>query len=139
MENASLIEKSVRICFSCMSPLLEPNQRCEKCGHDNHYRTNGPGYLPGCILRDQYVVGKALGRGGFGITYIGFDLLLDRKVAIKEYYPADISSRNPETNEIAPFDEQSKKPFYDGIQRAKGKLALLHEWKEPPILSEHTM
>ena len=32
-------------------------------------------------------MGEMLGQGGFGITYIGFDLLLEQKVAIKEYYP----------------------------------------------------
>ena len=38
-------------------------------------------------IRDRYLVGEMLGQGGFGITYIGFDLLLEQKVAIKEYYP----------------------------------------------------
>ena len=132
MEITNINDKALRVCFSCMNPLSEPNQRCTRCGHDNRIRTNGPGYLPECILRGQYIVGKALGRGGFGITYIGYDLLLERKVAIKEYYPADISRRNPETNEIGPFDEQSRQPFYDGIQRAKREASIAARMEGTP-------
>ena len=42
---------------------------------------------PGTVLDDRYVLEDVLGEGGFGITYIGRDLSLDIKVAIKEYYP----------------------------------------------------
>lgn len=48
-----------------------------------------PNYvLPyGAILNGRYIVGKMLGRGGFGITYIGFDLMLQRKVARQGIFP----------------------------------------------------
>ena len=78
MEKETILERCAKICFSCMEQLSEANGKCHKCGHDNRLRTNGPGYLPGLVLADQYVVGKALGRGGFGITYIGYDLFLER-------------------------------------------------------------
>ena len=49
---------------------------------------------PGTVLLGRYLVGRALGEGGFGITYIGYDLRLELKVAIKEYYPVDRATRN---------------------------------------------
>ncbi len=48
---------------------------------------------PGTILANRYVVGYALGEGGFGITYIGMDERLGMKVAIKEYYPTGMVTR----------------------------------------------
>ena len=42
---------------------------------------------PGVRLQKRYIVGRALGFGGFGVTYIGWDMVLKRKVAIKEYLP----------------------------------------------------
>ena len=61
---------------------------CPACGRAYGSAKAEPFALkPGTILEGKYLVGEMLGQGGFGITYIGFDLLLEQKVAIKEYYP----------------------------------------------------
>lgn len=49
---------------------------------------------PGTLLNGRYLVGRSLGQGGFGITYIGRDKTLDIRVAIKEYYPSALVTRN---------------------------------------------
>src|SRR5262245_47128858 len=48
---------------------------------------------PRTILNEHYIIGWALGQGGFGITYLGFDLVAHRKLAIKEYFPIACSTR----------------------------------------------
>jgi serine/threonine protein kinase len=45
----------------------------------------------------DYRIDYALGRGGFGITYRAAHVLLERIVAIKEYYPQEYALRNTET------------------------------------------
>lgn len=74
-------------CFGCMAETQ--GYPCLRCGYDPENGNMEPYVLrPGTILNGKYLVGKVLGQGGFGITYIGFDLALERKVAIKEYYPS---------------------------------------------------
>ena len=45
-------------------------------------------------MNGRYLIGIALGEGGFGITYIARDLNLDVIVAVKEYYPFGYVNRN---------------------------------------------
>jgi len=79
-------------CYGCMR-IKTSTPFCEHCGHDERNR-NAPHQLPaGTVLREQYLVGKVLGQGGFGITYLGWDLYLDIPVAIKEYYPTGMVMR----------------------------------------------
>ena len=78
-------------CEKCMRP-LELGAVCEYCGQlpaapVHHLR-------PGSILQQKYFIGRAIGQGGFGITYIGRDLVLDTVVAIKEYYPSGEVNRD---------------------------------------------
>ena len=69
---------------------------CPHCGFDPRRVTGIEYALPmGTILAGKYLVGRVLGQGGFGITYVGWDIALERKVAIKEYYPSGQVSRNP--------------------------------------------
>ena len=78
----------VRRCVNCMEELKAGESICPHCGYDQQAREENPwGLQRGTILKGRYLVGNVLGHGGFGITYIGFDLVLSIKVAMKEYFP----------------------------------------------------
>lgn len=81
-------------CLNCMETYEGPGI-CPHCGFDNG-SYQGPPYVlgPNTILHGKYLIGRVLGQGGFGITYMGFDLSLEIKVAIKEYFPMNQSSRD---------------------------------------------
>lgn len=85
---------SLNYCVHCMEPVTPGEQVCPHCGKPNAIQAPVHHLKPGAVLRDKYMVGKALGEGGFGITYIGRDLTLDMRIAVKEYYPHGFSTRN---------------------------------------------
>ena len=102
-----------------MHPLREDEDICPQCGHNRKDEVKIEGHLPGCVLRDQYIVGKMLGRGGFGITYIGRDLFLDRVVAIKEYFPIGLAYRSSDMTVNAYTDETDRQDRFErGKKRA---------------------
>ena len=83
---------ALRRCYGCMN--LVEESVCPHCGY-SEFDKNEPNHLPaGTVLRGQYLVGKVLGHGGFGITYMGWDLYLEMLVAIKEFYPASTVNRD---------------------------------------------
>ena len=79
-------------CFRCMGQT--ENGVCKACGFNNGGYETPPHHLkPKTILNGKYVIGAAMGEGGFGITYVGYDLNLDIRVAIKEYFPSGMVTR----------------------------------------------
>ena len=78
---------------------------CPKCGlNEQELKNASQNFLqPGSRLNDRYTVGIALGQGGFGITYIGYDNVLGTRVAIKEYYPNDSAQRESESRTVRAF------------------------------------
>lgn len=103
-----------------MTP-ISGNASCPNCGLTAGTYVPSPHHLrPGTVLMDRYLVGRVLGEGGFGITYIGCDLRLELKVAIKEYYPVDKASRNAA---ISPeLTGYSVGPAREGFERGKKKF-----------------
>ncbi len=80
--------------IGCMNP-LDASGQCSCCHLDqDQYKPIPRCLLPGTVLTDRYILGRVLGEGSFGITYIGLDCVLDHRVAIKEYYPSDLVSRD---------------------------------------------
>lgn len=80
-----------------MKEIDEHTFLCPHCGFDNEH-IDGLEYAMklGTILHEQYLIGTVLGQGGFGITYVGYDISLELKVCIKEYYPMGQVSRSSE-------------------------------------------
>ena len=86
----------LNFCYGCMEPLEQGVTLCSRCGYDNSQPQNPDDLLPeGTILNGKYLIGKVLGRGGFGVTYLGLELNLLIKVAIKEYFPVGVGIRSP--------------------------------------------
>ena len=81
-----------RYCPYCVSK-IESGNSCPYCNYALIYQRKPHHLKPGTILNGKYLVGRVLGEGGFGITYIGRDLTLDLRVAIKEYYPKRVVGR----------------------------------------------
>lgn len=80
-------------CYGCMK-LKTSSPICEHCGYDERTRNESHRLPAGTVLKEQYLVGRVLGQGGFGITYLGWDIYLDIPVAIKEYYPSGVVMRD---------------------------------------------
>ena len=103
-------------CLGCMEDFR--GYPCPSCGYDPGKDKHMEYALPlQTILYGKYLVGKVLGQGGFGITYIGWDIALERKVAIKEYYPSGQVSRSPGTRNLTWYTtEAAEQAHRDGIQ-----------------------
>ena len=99
-------------CFDCMEELMPDGfcASCQKpCTSDNY-----PHHLqPGTVLNNKYLIGNCLGEGGFGITYIGRDLTLDMKVAVKEYYPNGYVNRNYTASPIVTATSENQRQIFD--------------------------
>lgn len=81
-------------CINCMQLIDDTLAFCPHCGYGQKQEEFFFGIRPGTILRGRYLTGRVLGQGGFGITYVGYDLTLDIKIAIKEYFPSGSVTRN---------------------------------------------
>ena len=84
-------------CYACMGELNTVGGVCPHCGFDN---TAGAAAQPehalpcGAVLAGHYLVGRVIGQGGFGITYMAWNLALEQRVCIKEYFPAGAAVRS---------------------------------------------
>lgn len=117
---------SKNYCPYCMTPVPE-GESCSVCGLTSGTYIPSPHHLPpGTVLMNRYLVGRVLGEGGFGITYIGCDLRLELKVAIKEYYPVDRATRNASASlEVTNFIGPSAKSFERGKQKFLGEAQVM--------------
>ena len=86
-----------KICYKCLKKKPSQDGPCPYCGYDNDKYAPREYFLPPFfLLKNNYLLGKALGTGGFGITYVALDIKLQRLVAVKELYIRSICKRDKE-------------------------------------------
>lgn len=106
-----------KYCPYCVSR-IDSGSSCPYCSYGATYSAKPHHLKPGTLLNNKYLVGRVLGEGGFGITYVGRDLTLDMKIAIKEYYPSAMAQRsNFESNSISVFNWTFSSDFKSGKEQ----------------------
>ena len=119
-----------------MNPLIPGSRICSKC-HNNADRYRPPSHHlpPGTVLHDRYVIGRAMGEGGFGITYIGYDPVLEIRAAIKEYYPVERCTRNSlKTREVELFAGISPGSFMRGREKFLREARILAKMDKQKVI-----
>ena len=105
-------------CLGCMAEYENGLKMCPLCGYEAGKITDSPLHmLPGTILLDRYLVGKVIGYGGFGVTYIGWDSILQQRVAIKEYLPSEFATRSMGQADVTVFGGNKAQQFADGMAK----------------------
>lgn len=107
-----------RRCLGCMELYPEEYDVCPNCGFTVDAEVENALHMyPGTILHDKYVIGKVIGYGGFGVTYLAWDTVLETKVAIKEYLPSEFSTRAAGQTQVTVFSGDKTKQFNDGLEK----------------------
>ena len=76
---------------------------------------------------------RILGHGGFGITYLGWNIALDIPVAIKEYLPADLAMREQDMS-VLPKSSGDEADFQWGLDRFLDEARVMARFKHPNIV-----
>lgn len=120
--------------------LLDENGHCAKCEFDaSSYQQPNMAPPLGTCLNERYFLGKVLGEGGFGITYVAWDIVLMVPVAVKEYFPSGIVTREkeePQTGTLQIYEGKSRLEFEKGKEDfLKEARSLSRFMKLPSIVS----
>ena len=120
--------------MGCMGLREDSGGPCKSCGFDETAYQAPPHHLPvRTILNGKYLIGRALGEGGFGITYLGWDLNLEMKLAIKEYYPSGFVTRDRSTSAtVTPFTGEKGDFFAHGRDKFMVEAKLLAKFYALP-------
>ena len=87
---------------------------------------------PGTRLKDFEII-RGLGFGGFGITYLGYDHVLEQGVAIKEYFPADFA-RRLENGEVVAKSAKTEEEFNWGLARFLDEAKIMAKLRHPNLV-----
>lgn len=123
----------MRRCMGCMEEYNEAEAVCPYCGYDEASKpAEGYHMLPGSVLAGKYIIGRTLGYGGFGVTYIGYDAELNRKIAVKEYLPGEFATRVPGQTQLTIYEGERREQFEAGIDKFMDEAKRLARFQNAP-------
>ncbi|MDZ4132357.1 MAG: hypothetical protein U1E11_04400, partial [Dethiobacteria bacterium] len=122
-----------RLCMGCMRERLEGEETCSNCGYLEGTAPDSPLYLPPrTILEGKYLIGRVLGQGGFGITYLAWDINLNIKLAIKEYFPQDLASRAAGHSQVSAYAGSMGSQYEYGLDKFLQEARTLAQFEGHP-------
>ena len=110
--------------------------RCLYCGRSaSEYVPLHRQLPPGTILQERYLLGAVLGEGGHGITYTGYDLILEIRVAVKEYFPIEHCTRNVSAGlEVNPLTGVQTRYYERGMEKYLSEARILAKMEKQQVI-----
>ncbi|MCC7277031.1 MAG: DUF1566 domain-containing protein [Chromatiaceae bacterium] len=105
---------------------------CPHCGWQAGQDNPPPALALGRVLDGRYRVGRVLGHGGFGITYLAWDDNLHLRLAIKEYFPRDSAGRGADGVSLAVYSGPAGDQFAYGLERFLEEARTLAHFDQHP-------
>jgi serine/threonine protein kinase len=124
-----------RYCAGCMTKAPDwPKCANAECTWDELARPRDRNLLRRhTVLLRKYYIGRMLGKGGFGITYLARDLSTASRVAIKEFFPKDQCFRHDDWERVC-SDDTDLKEFDYGRDRFLDEVHALANLDHPNIV-----
>ncbi len=125
---------------SCSETDRSEDRACAFCGWSTDLATQSGAQDPtqaclaaGTALRDEFIVGRTLGKGGFGITYLAWDARLRRRRAIKEFFPSGVALRGADGIAVEAAPERDEL-FRTGISEYLSEAQVLARFERHPCI-----
>lgn len=120
-----------QLCSGCFSAIKK--EPCKKCGFSESSYIPEKMTLPaGSILMGNFIIGRVLGKGGFGITYQAYDVKYDHIIAIKEYFPVELAIRIDGEPGLAVRDKKSAELFKQGVGKFYNEAEFIYRFADNP-------
>lgn len=130
----------MRYCYNCFQSMADGAAVCPSCGYKASAQTDKyPMALPpGTVLNGRYILGRVLGQGGFGITYVAQDHKTGSLVAVKEYFPDTMAARTGGPS-VSAYTGQREENFLYGKECFLNEAKTLAEFiGNPNIVRVHS-
>ena len=123
------------LCYNCFQEKPQAEGPCPYCGFElaENERDYPNALRAGTVLNGRYIIGRVLGQGGFGITYLAWDRKLQAKVAVKEFMPNDIATRIGTTVSVAMKSKSEE--FTYGAERFQEEARTLAKFMGQPNIA----
>ncbi len=89
----------------------------------------------GAVLQNgKYRIERVLGQGGFGITYLATQDILERKVAIKEFFMRDFCTREGDTSTVSLGSTANRETMERYMAKFLKEARIISELSHPNII-----
>lgn len=123
--------KGRHVCENCFEETED--SACPRCGYaPGESAVDHSMLVPGSVLLGKYIVGQVIGKGGFGVTYLAYDTVRDKKVAIKEYFPYGIARRSAESPRVCVTSGENSEIFELGAEKFYEEAKLVSRFNGSP-------
>ncbi len=122
-----------KLCYNCFKSVNGNDTICPYCKADLSGCNTAPALPRGTVLGGRYIIGKVLGQGGFGITYLAQDYKTKERVAVKEFFPEAMASR-ADGSSVAPYTGERGENYLYGKECFINEAKTLSEFIGNPAI-----